>query len=53
MRARMNCRKASNRKRIEYAEYVELAFLREIRAVGENCKRDVHRGKVERGALSG
>ena len=47
--ARMNRGKSADSKRIEYAEHVELSFLREVRAVGENRKRYVHRQKVEAG----
>jgi hypothetical protein len=43
----MNGREPAHSKRIEYAEYVELSFLRQVRAIGEHSKRNVHRLKVE------
>jgi hypothetical protein len=50
--AGMNGRKSRDSKRIENSKHVELAFLRQVRAVSENRKRDVHRQKVEAGDLN-
>ena len=42
--SRVNRRKSADLQRIEYAEDVELALLREVGAVGEDCKGNVHAG---------
>ena len=49
MRPRMDRRESANGKGVEYAEYVELSFLRKVRTIGKNSERDVHRRKVEEG----
>ena len=46
MGSRVNGRKSRDCQRIEHAEYVEFSFLRQVRAIGEYSKRDVHRRKV-------
>jgi hypothetical protein len=48
----MNRRECADRERIEDAEDVELSLLREVCAIGENRKRNVHREKVEARTLS-
>ena len=42
--ARMYRWKSADLERVEDAKDVELAFLREVGAIGENCKGDMHGG---------
>jgi hypothetical protein len=42
----MNRGKSSDLKRIEHSEDIELSFLRQVRAVGEDGEGDMHRQKL-------
>ncbi len=46
MRAGMNRGKSADLKRVKNSEDVELSFLRQIRAVGEDGEGDMHRQKL-------
>lgn len=47
MRARMHGGKRRDLKRVEYAEDVELPFLREVRRVGEESERHLHHPNID------
>ena len=46
MRSGMNRRESANLQCIEHSEDVELPFLRQVGAVGEDGEGDMHRQKL-------